>query len=238
MEQSKCRVYSRFTATRSDGSTVKLRIQDMPPEYLEAAIDIQNEYFTKEEPYHRAAGIYKNADAKAESRQLLMGYLHALKSHVDICCVDDDPDVVGALAGVSAMYLTEGSEDFSMLKGETKENMKLIEIWRKTFHCYDVKKEQNVDKYYEDLFIVVHPDYRRLGIAKEFLKARRLICELDKVPMACSWMSALGTQKAGEADGWQTVVENSNEEIAKRFDVVFEDAPPTNKYMLVRVPLK
>ncbi|CAG9786457.1 unnamed protein product [Diatraea saccharalis] len=209
MEKSKCRVYSRFTVTRSDGSTVKLRIQDMPLEYLDAVVDMHSEYFTKDEPYHRAAGVYKSEHAKAESRELMKTALEHLQSHVDICCVDDDPDVIGELAGVSATHITN-----------------------KTMDLGDI---QNVEKFYDDLFILVHPDFRRLGIAKEFVKNRRTVCKLENIAVTASWMSSWGTQKAGEQDGWQTVVVLCNEEIGKRFDVVFEDAPPTNKYMLTRV---
>ncbi|RVE50543.1 hypothetical protein evm_004770 [Chilo suppressalis] len=234
-EVRKCRVYSRFVATRENGSTVKLRIQDMPAESQMDVMDLFGNVYVKEEAVYKASGIYLNEESRAEVMQLFQKMTGVLQPLIMVCCLDDDTDAVGKIVGASMMYLAEGIIDLSKFQVETKELKKLFEIAANALYCYDVVKEHKVDKYYEDLGIVVHPDFRRLGIAKEFVRTRRLICKLDDVSMTGAWMTAFGTQKAGESDRWETVYELTFDELSKRFDVVFKDTPPTCKYMVAKV---
>ncbi|CAG9786456.1 unnamed protein product [Diatraea saccharalis] len=235
MERSECRVYSRFTATRNDGSTVKLRIQDLPIECQEAVLDLFVNVYAKEEAMYKSVGACNSEESKAELMQLFQDVTQVLQPHVTICCIDDDPDVVGQIAGASMMYIAEGMTDLTKFQVETKELKKLFEIAVNALYCYDITKDYNVKKYYEDLGIVVHPDFRKLGIANEIVKTRRLISKINKVPLAGAWMTAWGTQKAGANDNWETVVELAFDDLSKRFGVIFENTPPTCKYMIAKI---
>jgi hypothetical protein len=55
---------------------------------------------------------------------------------------------------------------------QTKEVTKLFEMALKTFHTYNVPEEYHVEKFFDDVLVVVHPDYRKLGIAHKFIHLR------------------------------------------------------------------
>lgn len=52
-----------------------------------------------------------------------------------------------------------------------------------------------------------------------------------------AWMTAYGTQKAAERDGWKTVCEIQYDEYGKKYGITFEDAPPSCKFMVATIPL-
>ncbi|KAL4705128.1 hypothetical protein ACJJTC_005507 [Scirpophaga incertulas] len=226
-----CKVYSRFTATRPDGTVMKLRVQDMPPDRLEDVIALQNKHFLEDEPIHRATGLYRNPEAIGEYKAIFLGLAEETPPHIVICC-EDTTDEVGVLIGASVMTEATHMVDLTKIPTHTKEVKKLFQMGINTFYTYDACAKHNVDKFFDDVFIVVHTNYRRLGIARELVKTRRVACRDHNVPLAVAWMSALGTQKAGEADGWETVMEASYDEMAKKYDLIFDNAPPTSKLMI------
>lgn len=50
------KVWCKFSVTKNDGSVINLRIQDMPIDRLNDAVDMNICYFSPEETFHRAAG--------------------------------------------------------------------------------------------------------------------------------------------------------------------------------------
>ncbi|XP_061713636.1 uncharacterized protein LOC133522328 [Cydia pomonella] len=69
------------------------------------------------------------------------------------------------------------------------------------------------------------------------MKTRRLMCAELNVPKTGALMTGHGTQIAADRDGWETVFEVKYDSLAREHDLVFEDAPPTMKYMVAE-PLK
>ncbi|XP_075973764.1 uncharacterized protein LOC142975022 [Anticarsia gemmatalis] len=121
---------------------------------------------------------------------------------------------------------------------ETKELKKLIEMSYVLDGNYNTMNVHKLDKFYDDRGIVVRPDYRGYGIALEFFKARRLICKEHGVTMTGAWMTAHGTQKSAQRDGWETVVTVDRDEFAKQMGVTYEPYSPTSiKYMLARIQI-
>lgn len=58
------------------------------------------------------------------------------------------------------------------LQTKTKELAAMFGIMDKLFSKYDVMKDLKLDSFYDDRGVVVHPEYRGLGIAQQFLTAR------------------------------------------------------------------
>lgn len=52
------KVWCKFSVKKRDGSVMKLRIQDLPSDRLNDAVDINIRYFSPEETFHRAAGKF------------------------------------------------------------------------------------------------------------------------------------------------------------------------------------
>ncbi|XP_073945560.1 uncharacterized protein isoform X2 [Choristoneura fumiferana] len=237
-------VWHRFEKKSKDGRVWKLRIQDLPPARLKDAIDLLANFFARDEAVHRAVGIANNPVAMEGYRKYYELHMSDPSYRMVICCSDDTPEVT-KLMGLSIMSL---STDVTSLIKETlpqpeeteprevpQETEKLLQIAYEYLGAYNPVTEFNLDIYYDDKGIVVDPEYRGLGIAENFLRVRRLMCKAHGVPMTGAWMTAFGTQKAGDRDGWETVKEIEYDYLAKKYDVAFIDVPRTMKFMIAKV---
>ncbi|XP_013143238.1 PREDICTED: uncharacterized protein LOC106107084 [Papilio polytes] len=228
-----CRVWSRIERQRRDGSVIKLRFQEPPPSVMGNVIDFLAEYFTKDETFNKAAGVCSNPEAMAEFRLLLKDMT---PSPIVICCHDNDTEEIEEIIGVSVADVVKDIKDqLDDFKLQTKELETAVNL---LIECEklaeDVTKEFKA--HLAGRVMTVHPNYRGLGIASEFVKIRRLLMIDQNLPLTCSWMTAYGSQKAAEKDNWETLFEVKTEELAKKSGVVFGDSPPTIKLMTFRNP--
>ncbi|XP_045535736.1 uncharacterized protein LOC106717473 [Papilio machaon] len=175
-------------------------------------------------------GIYSNTDAIAEYREIV-GHLLKIWTVV-ICCEDSDTEEVGDILGVSGVEMVE-DKALDGLQVKTKEFQNLITIM---LECEKLVKPlmKEFINHHDGRGITVHPDYRGLGIASEFVKTRRQMINEQNVPMSCAWMTSYGSQKAAEKDNWETLFEITPDELGEKCGVVFKDPPKTFKLMLVR----
>ncbi|XP_063825084.1 uncharacterized protein LOC135074648 [Ostrinia nubilalis] len=238
------RVWRKFTVKSKDGE-LKLRIQDMPSDRLDDLNDIFLKYFVTEETSHKAAGIHKSEEALAESRELFVTEMStdiAKSPHnliIIICCLDEDPEVVGEIIGASITTVAKKDDpeedmNFTDKKTKTKEVAAMFAIIDILFSKYDVMKDLNLDSFLDDRGVVINPKYRGLGIAQMFFNVRRQICHNLGIPLTGAWMTSAGSQKAAARDGWETVFEIPYEEFGKEAGVVFEDVPPSCKFMTAK----
>ncbi|XP_045771528.1 uncharacterized protein LOC123871658 [Maniola jurtina] len=225
------RTWVRFELKRKDDSVVKLRIQDLPLDRIDDATEFLLNNYMKEESFQVAAGIPKNEEAILENLKIKRSMLERPNISSVMCCLDDQ-DTVGEIIGLSIMGLDKNSEKLkNIVRGmefKTKEIKNL-------FHILLVLEEYVGDKsfetYYGDRGLSVHPDYRGLGLANEFVRVRKLICIEHKVPMACAWMTAIESQKAAAKNNWKTLTEISPEELEKLTGLKFEKKVPSFKLM-------
>ncbi|XP_028159805.1 uncharacterized protein LOC114352408 [Ostrinia furnacalis] len=184
-------------------------------------------------------GIYKSEEALAESREFVteMSTDIAKSPHnLVICCLDEDPEVVGEIIGASMTTVAkkDDPEEDMNFTTKTKEVAAMFAIMDKLFSKYDVMKDLNLDSFLDDRGVVINPKYRGLGIAQMFFNVRRQICHDLGVPLTGAWMTSAGSQKAAARDGWETVFEVTYEEFGKEAGVVFEDVPPSCKFMTAK----
>ncbi|CAH0579392.1 unnamed protein product [Chrysodeixis includens] len=225
------KVWSRFSRKEDN---IKLCILDAPEERIDQAIDLYIDHFLAEEPFSLASGIKNNEKAKAEYRDFKYHESKELKKlHVMICCKESEDETgLGEIVGVSFSLMTTTESPLVVtLKPKTKELQKLMELWDGMIELFDVLNALKVSKCFEGMGIIVHPDYRGLGIAQEFLRARRLLAKDHEVPITIGWMSSTGTQIAAQREGYETVFEFSFEEFGKKHGVSFENSPKTCKIM-------
>nr|XP_021189276.2 uncharacterized protein LOC110375478 [Helicoverpa armigera] len=235
---SATRVWSKFSVENSNGDVINLKIVELPKERFEDFLDSYMTVFVKEESSFRASGVAKSEDAMKELRQVLAIRNSEQSYHTVICCLDNDdetPDIIGA--SVMSLETPEKIMQKRTFQGTSPELKKVIEVYGDLLATYDMLKEFNLEQYFVDRGVFVRPDYRGLGIAQELFKVRRMICKEHGVKMHGAWMTSYGTQKAAERDGWETVCEVQFDEHGKKHGVVFENGPPSCKFMVARIDL-
>ncbi|CAK1596378.1 unnamed protein product [Parnassius mnemosyne] len=223
-----CRVWSRFQSRRPDGSILKLRIQNAPNDLLEEIIEFNVKYFCPDETFQKAAGIASNPEALAEYRR---GFIHMAKNwFIVICCNDESPSV-DKILGVCSVYLEKEKMSFQGNEFQTKEMQTLFKIIDE-MNKFDKAVKNEFEYFHDGRGISVHPEYRGLGIAREFFKVRRFLINEQNIPMTCGWMTSYGSQKAAQNDNWETRAEVNVEEIEQNCGVIFKDNPTTFKFMI------
>lgn len=81
--------------------------------------------------------------------------------------------------------------NLQIVKGEEKKGIKkLDQIFHEIQTAYDPMKVFNLNVFYDDLGLVVDPEYRGLGIARNFLKVRLVSKQADrwKAYAFCTWI--------------------------------------------------
>ncbi|KAI5652027.1 hypothetical protein NE865_00365 [Phthorimaea operculella] len=229
------KTWSQFSATRrSDGNTLKFRIVEATQaDHTDILIFMEN-YYINSEMFNKTTGIDKNKDAMTEMFHLYN--LTGSDKRILLCYLDQDLDDTSTIVGVSMASLETISDEDKLaeviLKVKTPEVKHLLNISVVLKDLTGGMKTLGVEKWYNVSRISVHPDFTGLGIAKEFLKAWRLMSKNHNVQAACAWMTAIGTQKAAERDGWSTYYEIPFVELARHCQCEFKDAPPTFKAMV------
>uniref|UniRef100_A0A2H1W5S8 SFRICE_007143 n=1 Tax=Spodoptera frugiperda TaxID=7108 RepID=A0A2H1W5S8_SPOFR len=234
------KVWSKFSAKRKDGSVLNLRIMEMPrvPSVQEKVLDLLMTYFVPEEHTMAAAGVADSKEAMEEMYEFQNHALNMESMHIVICCLDTEDDQIGDIMGCSLMMFVRKEDPTPEFKFRTKEMEKVMEIVLQGFVAsYDEMKVFDLDLGLIARGISVHPKYRGLGIAQEFLRTRRLICKEYGIPINGAWMTSYGTQIAAERDGWETVCELQHSDLEKKFNVKYAEEPPSTKFMIARIQL-
>ncbi|XP_028176396.1 uncharacterized protein LOC114364427 [Ostrinia furnacalis] len=229
------RIWRKFTVKSKDGE-LKLRIQDIPSDRLDDLIDVYMKYFAPEETCYKAAGIFKNEEALAELREFVTRMINDVAKsphNLTICCLDEDPEVVGEIIGASITIVDKKDDPETNLNftTKTKEVGVCFAIISKLISRYNALKDHKLDIFLNARGVVVNPKYRGLGLAQMFFNVRRQICHDIGIPLTGAWMTATGSQKAAARDGWETAYEMTHEDFGKETGIVFENVPPTFKYM-------
>nr|XP_034830589.1 uncharacterized protein LOC117987663 [Maniola hyperantus] len=148
-----------------------------------------------------------------------------------MCCVDD-LNTAGEIIGLSCMDLDKNAEKLKdIVQGMELKTKEIKNIFHILLTLEDYAGDKAFETYYGGRGISVHPDYRGLGLANEFVRVRKLICIDHKVAMTCAWMTAIGTQKAAAKNNWKTLAEISLEDLEKQTGLKFEKKVPSFKYM-------
>ncbi|XP_045771527.1 uncharacterized protein LOC123871656 [Maniola jurtina] len=232
-----CKIWTRFESKKQDGSIIKLRIQSWPLQPEDDVYEFMIKYFVPDEAIHKAAGIAKSQEAIKEYRELMNILFKVAPLHATVCCFDTDTTTVEKILGASIVQLmknTDKLEDITKhMVFKTAEMQELLHA-AKVLEGY-LEGKAGYETFYFGRGISVHPDYRRLGIANELIKVRKLICIDNNIPMACAGMSARGTQKAADKNNWKTLSEVSLEELQEKTGLKLEKNIISHKLMYTTI---
>ncbi|XP_059047226.1 uncharacterized protein LOC131842672 [Achroia grisella] len=225
------KVWSNFVAKKSDGTQVKVRIEDMPSNRLDEVLNLLSLYGENEDVFVKLLGIPNNPEAAEELKQTTRDMLSASPHNIVICRPDDDSN--GDIIGVSITGITlakDKLEDFK-IPSKTKEMEKLWDYYIKLFGLYDICKANSLTSFSDDRGLAVKPGYVDFEIRKELLNVGRKISKANNVSTVFAWMQTKLAQEAAEADGWLTAYEISREDLGRQLGITISEGPPSWKLM-------
>ncbi|KAI5652025.1 hypothetical protein NE865_00363 [Phthorimaea operculella] len=194
------------------------------------------QYMTPYEMFSKAAGVVKSKEAMEEFRPLNGMRLDG--SHCMICYEDTESDAntKKPIVGINLVTLDEGKSEFNLPEVleqiKSPEIKKLLKIVNVIEELCDARKTLGLDKYYAGWGVCVRPDFAGFGVAQKLLSLRRALCKENGVPATGAWMTAVGSQKAAERDGWETIFEIPLDELGRLADCEIVGGPPTAKSMV------
>ncbi|KAJ8728279.1 hypothetical protein PYW08_016664 [Mythimna loreyi] len=232
------KVWSKFSvACKKSGNVCNFRIMDMPDNLRVDVVNLYIEYFVKQEAVFKAAGVPKSMKALNEVRVNMLEVTKTPGYHTMICCEDNGEEEIKEVIGASMMALLLKGHPEPEWKFETQEIKKLVEMVSTLTAHFDEMKVFNLDRIFSDRGAFVRPEYRGLGIAHEFLKVRRRICQDHGIPIHGGWVSSYGMLRATEKDGWDVVSEISFQDLGRKHGVTFDDEndPPSCLFKIARI---
>ncbi|XP_052759378.1 uncharacterized protein LOC113513768 [Galleria mellonella] len=233
------REINKLQLKRRDGSIVRLGIQYLSIDLMDLFLDLKMNYFVKEEIGHRIAGISEYPEAVKEYREILTNMFKHPSYITRIYTIDDEFNSKTKIVAASMMKLIKSNEDSDdNIHANTKALRRYIDIlstYNKLFSIEDIMSMYNVDCYYEDLGMIVHPEYRTLGICHFEEEARRLMCKIHKIRLTGAWCTTRASQKICEERNWDTAFEISYKKLGSLLGVNIKDAPAMCKYMAIKI---
>ncbi|KAL7012193.1 hypothetical protein ACKWTF_014677 [Chironomus riparius] len=209
MSESTPKIYSTFTAKDKDSDKIiEYRIQDIPKDKYEEAVNLYLEHFIKDEPCAEARKLYENKHAVIELTYL---WREGIKSsRLGVACFKSD----GEMVGVNILSITAKDDEHS-IKASEKNLKDMVAVMDYTMEQANIYSKYNVDKYLSSLGLCVNRDYRGRGIAKELLKARAYILRDLGLTVTVTPFSATGSQYAAKCAGYEELFGISYEDLKK-----------------------
>lgn len=119
-------VYYKFKAkNKNSDEIVEYRVQDLPEEYYEQAIDFLVKYFLPDETFCSSRDIHKKTNGVKAFRRF---WEKALEEKISIACFKNDQS--GELVGANVLIVNSKDD----LEGDTKEVCRWLDVVDRTSH--------------------------------------------------------------------------------------------------------
>ncbi|XP_059047198.1 uncharacterized protein LOC131842645 [Achroia grisella] len=237
--QDQSNLCTKLQLKKSDGGILMLNIQNLSADLMESFLDFKMNYYVKEEIGHKIAGISEDPEAVREYREIISDILSHPSYITRVYMSDKEYHSHSKIVAASMIKLIKSIEDVDdNIKAETKAVKRYIDIlsiYNKLFGIEDIMKKYNINHYYEDLGMIVHPEYRKLGICYFEAEARRLMCKEHNIPLTGAWCTSGFAQKVCEKGNWDTAFEISYNKLGSLLGVDIQGVPSTCKYMAIKV---
>ncbi|XP_063698460.1 uncharacterized protein LOC134829346 [Culicoides brevitarsis] len=198
-------VWHTFKAKDLDSDElVEYRVQDMPPEYHQKAMDLMQFDFLRDEVLCASTEISKD---EVSLKEILELWQQMLKGNTVLACFRENSD---ELVGLN-MVMVETKDN-----PESKDYDKKIrgEKWKIVYGAVkelinrcNVFEKYNVDKYLGAMGLSVDTKYRGRGIGVEILKARVPMCKALGISLTSTVFTGIASQKQAIRAGFTDDVE-------------------------------
>jgi ribosomal protein S18 acetylase RimI-like enzyme len=208
-------VYYTFKARdKNSDDVIEYRVQDLPEEYYERAVDFMVKYFLPDETFCSSKGLPDKPSGVKEFRDF---WSAAMTEKLSIGCFRNDgsDELVGA--NVLLVSSKEDCCDEQCLAIKDQDVADVMTVLGYASLQFDIYETYNVDQYLTAYGICVNPEYRGRGIATEMLKARAPILNAFGLKVTATAFTAIGSQIAAKKAGYKEVYVISYAEIEKTF---------------------
>lgn len=194
---SKCveKVYHKFSVKdKESNEIVNYKVVLLLSKYFDESLDMLLKYYVKDETFCRSKRLCEKKEALEMCSE---AWSVALEQHLSIGCFKEGSN---KLIAVNVMIIAHfDDEDFCLNQQELVDILEVLTYTSKQFNPFEHYK---VSKYLTDYGLLVHPDYRKLGIATEMLKARIPMMKELGIELTASDFTGTGSQIAAMRAGY------------------------------------
>ncbi|XP_053681713.1 uncharacterized protein LOC128732481 [Sabethes cyaneus] len=183
------RVWHTFEARDPNGNRlVRYRVQDLPDDRVDEAIEHMKTFFLRDEPMCSSVGLDKDPVALEEFSQM---WQTIAKQRVAIVCFREGSDEI---VGLNMLTVVSRSESSKQLKFESVGLQTVYDSYVGMLKQADLFEKYGVEHYLSAWGLSVAPKYRGRGIATELLRARIPICRALGFRLTVTLFSTPGSQ--------------------------------------------
>ncbi|XP_077284081.1 uncharacterized protein LOC143909783 [Arctopsyche grandis] len=213
-------VWHRFKGRRplADGTIPSFRVQDLPEEMRDEAVDFMCAHFLLDEPTCKGTGIAKEPNSVEDIRNL---WYHSLEAKLTLVCLRENPsnpeevypDIVGL--NMTTIARKEDKDNSTEMKG----TIYPIVIGAIQFcaNLVDVFEEFGVNEYMTAYGLSVKKDYRGQNIGAEILKARIPLCKAVGIKVTATIFTAIESQVLARKVNFKEVIGVSYHDLKEKF---------------------
>lgn len=195
MSKSVEKVYHKFSVKdKESNEIVNYKIVLLLSKYFDECIDMLLKFYVKDETFCKSKRLWEKKEALEMCSE---AWREALEQHISIGCFKEGSD---ELIAVNIMVIAHSDdEEFFLDQQDLTDILKVLNYTGNQFNPFEHDK---VSKYLTDYGLLVHPDYRKLGIATEMLKARIPMMKELGIELTASDFTGTGSQIAAMRAGY------------------------------------
>ncbi|XP_055712606.1 uncharacterized protein LOC129807400 [Phlebotomus papatasi] len=201
-------IWRRFKAKDVEtGELVNYRVQDLPEDRYEEAVQLLVEHFLKDEPMCKAGGA-------AADPQSVAGFSNAwrliLQDRISLVCFKENSDEI---VGVNVLKLCcRGTED-GIPEDAGKACTDMLRAMDYATRSGDLYNKYNVDTFFAGFALLIVPKYRALRLAEQILRARISLGRTIGVPLTSTVFTNKFSQAAAARAGFEETFVISYEDL-------------------------
>ncbi|CAG9785012.1 unnamed protein product [Diatraea saccharalis] len=213
------KIWREFERTVDDG-TLKFVIEDIPEAMWITAVEFMLGNYIREDIWWKMAGTAKDLEAVQEYRVLLTSII---KQKMSLACFLAEGDGSGhTLVGVNLCLPQEKGCFVDHAPPKTKAGLLSLRMFAEAMKVTAIYDKYKANKYLMGAGLSVKPDYRRLGIAVELLKARVELSKTLGFMVTGGIFTSAPSQRVAEKAGMECLYQVTYKKFGKQCNIVFD----------------
>ncbi|GAB0087130.1 uncharacterized protein DMENIID0001_014070 [Sergentomyia squamirostris] len=204
-------VWRRFKAKDAEtGEMVNYRVEDLPEDRYEEAVELLVEHFLKDEPMCKAGGA-------ANDPQSIAGFSNAwkaiLQDKISLVCFKENSNEI---VGVNVLKICSKDVEDGIPEDAGKACTDMLRAMDFATRSGDLFNRYQVDKYFAGFALLIVPKYRALCLAEQIIKARQGLGKAIGVNLTSTVFTNKFSQAAAARAGFEETYVISYEDLKTR----------------------